>query len=116
MTALEVRSSTKAERSTLPATKAGNSKPNPKQPKPAAAPAGRPDAPALSAKQDRILSLLNQSNGPTVPEMMQATDWQQHSVRGFLAGMLKKKLGLSRTSSKSDRELRRHRIVPRRNR
>jgi hypothetical protein len=59
---------------------------------------------------------LNQRNGATIPEMVQATDWQQHSVRGFLAETVKKKLGLNLTSSKSDGELRRYRIVPRRDR
>ncbi|WP_414464663.1 DUF3489 domain-containing protein [Hyphomicrobium sp. B1] len=49
-------------------------------------------------------------------EMMQATDWQQHSVRGFLAGTVKRKLGLDLTSSKTDGEVRRYRIVTRRGR
>ena len=47
---------------------------------------------------------------------MQATNWQQHSVRGFLAGTVKKKLGLELTSSKPDGEVRRYRIVTRRGR
>ena len=116
MTALEVRSSTNAKRATPPTSKASKSKPNPKQPRTAAAPAEQPDTPARSTKQDRILSLLNQRIGATIPEMMLATDWQQHSVRGFLAGTVKKKLGLALTSSKSDGQLRRYRIVPRRGR
>jgi hypothetical protein len=48
--------------------------------------------------------------------MMQATNWQQHSVRGFLAGTVKKRLGLPLTSSKSDGETRRYRIAARRGR
>jgi hypothetical protein len=48
--------------------------------------------------------------------MMQATDWQQHSVRGFLAGTAKKKLGFSLTSSKPDDGVRRYRIETRRGR
>jgi Protein of unknown function (DUF3489) len=44
-------------------------------------------------KQVRLLTRLSQLEGASIDEMMQATDWQQHSVRGFLAGMVKKKLG-----------------------
>lgn len=113
MTAVEVHSSTKAKRATPPANKTSKSKRNLKQPKPAAPSAGQPDTLSHSTKQDRILLLLSQRNGATIPEMMQATEWQQHSVRGFLAGTVKKKLGLNLTSSKSDGELRRYRIVPR---
>jgi hypothetical protein len=46
--------------------------------------------------------------------MMQATDWQQHSVRGFLAGTVKRKLGFPLTSSKSNDDARRYRIETRR--
>ena len=41
-------------------------------------------------KQERMLTLLNRPEGASIEEMMQATDWQQHSVRGFLAGTVKK--------------------------
>ena len=47
---------------------------------------------------------------------MQATTWQGHSVRGFLAGTVKKKLGLELASSKANDEVRRYRIVVRRGR
>ena len=42
-------------------------------------------------KQERVLTLLSQPNGASIEEMMQATDWQQHSVRGFLAGIIVKR-------------------------
>jgi len=48
--------------------------------------------------------------------MMQATKLQQHSVRGFLAGTVKKKLGFSLTSSKLNGDVRRYRIEMRRGR
>src|ERR1019366_9333859 len=52
-------------------------------------------------KQERLLTLLSQAEGASIEEMMQATDWQQHSVRGFLAGTVKKKLRFSLTTSKA---------------
>jgi hypothetical protein len=67
-------------------------------------------------KQELVLTLLNQPEGASIEEMMQATDWQQHSVRGFLAGTVKKKLGFSLTSSKPNDGVRRYRIETRRSR
>jgi hypothetical protein len=65
-------------------------------------------------KQERVLTLLSQQNGASIEEMMQATDWQQHSVRGFLAGTVKKKLGFPLTSLKPNDGIRRYRIETRR--
>src|SRR5262245_61681813 len=44
-------------------------------------------------KRELMLTLLSQPAGVSIAEMMQATGWQQHSVRGFLAGTVKRKLG-----------------------
>jgi hypothetical protein len=65
-------------------------------------------------KQERVLTLLSQPEGASIEEMMQATDWQQHSVRGFLAGTVKRKLGFSLTSVKPTAGVRRYRIETRR--
>ncbi len=67
-------------------------------------------------KRETILTLLSQPQGASIEDMMQATKWQQHSVRGFLAGTVKKKLGFSLTSSKTAGEVRRYRIEKRRGR
>jgi hypothetical protein len=69
-----------------------------------------------TTKQERMLSLLSQPAGASIQEMMQATNWQQHSVRGFLAGSVKKKLGFPLTSSKPDDGIRRYHIEKRRGR
>jgi hypothetical protein len=63
-----------------------------------------------------MLTLLSRPEGASIQEMMQATAWQQHSVRGFLAGTVKKKLGFALTSLKPDDGVRRYRIEPRRGR
>jgi hypothetical protein len=67
-------------------------------------------------KRERMLTLLSQPAGASIEEMMQATNWQQHSVRGFLAGTVKKKLGFSLTSVKPDDGVRRYQIEKRRGR
>ena len=67
-------------------------------------------------KQERVLTLLSRPEGASIWEMMQTTDWQQHSVRGFLAGTVKKKFGFSLTSSKTADDVRRYRIETRRGR
>ena len=69
---------------------------------------------ARVTKQERVLTLLSQTEGASIEGMMQATDWQQHSVRGFLASTVKRKLGFSLTSLKPNGGARRYRIETRR--
>jgi hypothetical protein len=57
---------------------------------------------AAGSKQDSVLALFRRPEGASLDALVKATGWQKHSVRGFLAGMVRKKLKLPLVSEKVD--------------
>jgi len=85
---------TRPTRKATPAKKAPKGRTKPEVAKPKAARDG--------SKTAKILDLLKRPGGATSKELMKATGWLPHSVRGFLSGTVRKKMGLTVTSTKGE--------------
>ena len=77
-------------------------------PKPRSRPSAKNSTVNLS-KSETIRGLLTRPDGASIAELSEATGWQAHSVRGYLSGTLKKKLGLTLVTAK-DESGRRYRL------
>ena len=75
-------------------------------------PHNKPVRTRADSKQALVINLLQRPEGATIAQIMEATGWQQHTVRGTLAGTLKKRLGLTITSAKEAGGQRVYRIAP----
>ena len=97
----------KASTATRPSKKAARTKSTAK-PKAATKTASTPRA---ESKQSHLVAMLKQPDGATIAEIAKALNWQPHTVRGAIAGTLKKKLGLTTVSDKVDNRGRVYRIA-----
>ena len=63
------------------------------------------------AASKQLIAMLRRAKGATVDEIAKALSWQPHTVRGAIAGALKKKLGLEVTSEKDEKRGRVYRVT-----
>ena len=90
--------------------KAGKANKPKKVAKPAPKAKGKPTGAREGSKTAKVMDLLKRPGGATLKEIMKATNWQAHSVRGFISGALGKKLGLTVISEKAENGERTYRL------
>lgn len=117
MTTNVIAKSSSSDRSAVSRRASGN-RGNSARDKAATAIAHKREAPAEQHSTQRritkhalLVQLLSRPEGASIEDMIRATEWQQHSIRGFLAGTVKRKMGLALTSSKAEGDVRRYRIA-----
>lgn len=93
------------------ATDAPNAEPSQEAPAEAEA-APKPRTPRANTKQALLIEMLRAEGGATIDEIATALEWRPHTVRGAMAGALKKKLGLEVTSEKDDKRGRIYKLPP----
>ena len=91
----------KSKSKSKPSTRAATRKPS--KSKPRSRSVQSTSTTRTDTKHARILAMLRTPAGATIAALMTATGWQQHSVRGFLAGVVRKKLGLNLVSEPTDK-------------
>jgi hypothetical protein len=94
---------TKSKSKTKVATRSAARKTGKRKSRTRSAPASSDSAARPNTKHARIIAMLRAPAGATIAAIMTATEWQQHSVRGFLAGVVRKKLDLNLVSEQTDR-------------
>ena len=96
----------KSGKKTTPAKKSAQAPKAAKPAKPAKAGARE------GSKAEKVLELLNRPQGATLADLMKATGWQKHSIRGFLSGTVGKKMGLTLISNKEEGGERNYSVKP----
>lgn len=95
-----------------PAPQAADVAPKARRSRKAATPQGAAPTAREGSKKAIVLDLLRRKDGVTLVEIAKATDWQNHSIRGFISGTITKKMGLTVESSKNPAGERCYRLVP----
>jgi hypothetical protein len=84
------------------APKKGKSEPKAKAAKKAPKGVKKADGARDGSKAAKVLELLKRPDGTTLAELMKATGWQAHSLRGYLSGTVRKKMGLEVASTTTE--------------
>jgi hypothetical protein len=87
---------------TLKLTKAGRTAIGAKRKQAPKKQAKKAERERANTKQAKVIAMLKRPAGATVEQIVKATDWQPHTVRGFFAGALKKRLGIEVTSEATE--------------